>query len=189
MTASFDTALLATHEQEAAPRSRAARIWNVIDAVVWIGAVVGAVVIAILVQVGGFQVTRVLSPSMVPTFTPGDLVVVRTVDAMDLNVGDVPMLPDPDEPQFQYVHRIISIEKAPESGEVRVVTQGDANTESDTPVTITTAKVPQVVMSVPVGGLNLAHVTWNWSLAVLGGAVMVFLALLFLPSRKKTSEE
>lgn len=168
--------------------SRGARIWRVIDVAVWITAVIGAVAAAMLVHFGGFQVTRVLSPSMVPTFSPGDLVVVRSVDTMDLNVGDIPMLPDPDEPAYLYVHRIISIQKDSERGEVSVVTQGDANPASDTPVTIVSEKVPQVVLSVPLGILNLSSITFNWSLWVLGGAVAVFLILLFLPSRKKDDD-
>ena len=169
--------------------SRGARIWGIIDAAVWTAAVVGAVAAALLVHFGGFQITRVLSPSMEPTFSAGDLVVVRSVDSMDLNVGDVPMLPDPDEPAFLYVHRIISIQKDTERGEVSVVTQGDANPASDSPVTIVSEKVPQVVMSIPLGALNLSSLSFNWSLWVLGGAVAFFLILLFMPSRKKDDDE
>jgi hypothetical protein len=44
-------------------------------------------------------------------------------------------------------------------------------------------------MSVPVGGLNPAHVTCNWGLAVLGGAVIVFLSLVLLATRTKAPAE
>jgi signal peptidase I len=169
------------------PPSRGARVWRAIDGAVWAVAILGAVALALLVHLGGFQVTRVLSPSMVPTFSPGDLLVIRSVDTMDLHVGDIPVLPDPDEPQFQYVHRIISAQRSADG--LQVVTQGDANPASDTPVTVLTAKVPEVVFSVPLGRFNLASLTLSWTTWLLGGAVVVFLALLLVPGRRKAPKD
>ena len=167
---------------------RGSRAWRVIDAGLWIAAVVGSVVVALAVHLGGLQVTRVLSPSMVPAFGPGDVLVVRTVPAAGLKVGDIPILPDPDEPQFQVAHRVTTVRPTPERGEVFVVTRGDANPETDTPVTIVSEQVPVVLFSVPLGQLDLARVTWQWSLGILGATVAVFLALSLLPAaRRRTS--
>lgn len=162
----------------------ATRIWRVVDATLWIVVILGSVGAAVAVHVGGLQVTRVLSASMVPTFHPGDIAVVRAVGAMDLAVGDVPVLPDLDEPRFQVAHRIVALERAPERGEVRVVTQGDANPTTDTPVTIVSEQVPEIVFTLPVGRWDLARVTWTGSLWVLGGSVAAFLLLLLVPGRR-----
>lgn len=164
--------------------SDVSRLWRVVDATLWIVVVLGSVAAAVAVHVGGIQVTRVLSASMVPTFQPGDIAVVRAVGAMDLAVGDIPVLPDPDEPRFQVAHRIVALERVPERGEVRVVTQGDANPATDAPVTIVSEQVPEIVLRLPVGQLDLARVTWTGSLWVLGGSVAAFLLLLVVPRRR-----
>lgn len=164
----------------AAPKRRV-RFWTVIDTAAWIVAVGGAVIVAIAVQVFGFQMTRVLSPSMVPTFNPGDLVIIRPIDTTELKVGDVPMLPDADDPSAQYVHRII--QASAQGSEVWVVTKGDANGAPDQPKTIVTEKTPVVVASLPLSKLPTLTLSWNSTMILLGGTVLVFLGALFMPSR------
>lgn len=159
------------------------RFWSIIDTTVWIVAILSAVGIALAVQVGGFQITRVLSPSMEPTFAPGDLVIIRPVPAVDIKPGDIPMLPDPDLPQIQYVHRVQQVD-ASRPGEVWILTKGDNNPSEDSPVTVVTENVPVVVASIPMGKIPLTSITWNWSVLLLGAMVVVFLALMFLPSRR-----
>lgn len=170
------------------PSDVGARVWRIVDGGLWIAAVAGSVALALAVHLGGLQVTRVLSPSMVPAFSPGDLLVIRAVPAASLAVGDIPVLPDPDEPQFQVAHRVVTVRPTPERGEVFVVTRGDANPEADTPATIVSEQVPAVMFSVPLGRLDLARVTWGWSLGLLVGAVAVFLALFLLPSGRRTAK-
>jgi signal peptidase len=162
-------------------------VWSVIDTTLWIVGILGAIAIAVAVQVGGFQVTRVLSPSMEPTFAPGDLVLIRPIDAADLSVGDIPMLPDPDVPQIQYVHRVVNVD-ASRPGEVWVVTKGDNNPSEDSPVTVITEQVPVVVASIPMSRLSLDKVSWTWSLALLGVMALGFLVLLFAPERRAPEE-
>lgn len=164
------------------------RFWSIVDTTVWVLAILSAVGIALAVQVGGFQITRVLSPSMEPTFAPGDLVIIRPVPAAEIAPGDIPMLPDPDVPQIQYVHRVQQVD-ASRPGEVWILTKGDNNPSEDSPVTVVTEKVPVVVASIPLSRIPLPSVTWNWSLMLLGGMVVVFLALMFLPSRPKPESE
>lgn len=164
------------------------RFWSILDSTVWILAILGAVGIALAVQVGGFQITRVLSPSMEPTFAPGDLVLIRPIPASELKPGDIPMLPDPDVPQIQYVHRVQQVDTS-RPGEVWVLTKGDNNPSEDSPVTVITEKVPVVVASIPMSKIPLTSITWNWSLLLLGGMVIVFLALMFLPSKRSNADE
>lgn len=168
-------------------RSRAAGIWSVIDTAFWILAILGAIAIAVAVQVGGFQVTRVLSPSMEPTFAPGDLVLIRPMATADLEPGDIPMLPDPDVPQIQYVHRVVNVDTS-RPGEVWVLTKGDNNPSEDSPVTVITEQVPVVVASIPMSRLPLDKVSWSWSLVLLGAMALVFVVLLFAPERRKPED-
>lgn len=164
------------------------RLWSIVDTSVWVLAIVAAVGMALAVQVGGFQVTRVLSPSMEPTFSPGDLVIIRPVPAVDIVPGDIPMLPDPDVPQIQYVHRVQQVDTS-RPGEVWILTKGDNNPSEDSPVTVITEKVPVVVASLPLSRVPLPTLTWNGSLLLLGAAVVVFLVLLFAPSRGRRGVE
>lgn len=168
-------------------RSRASRVWGIIDMSAWAVAIVGAIGVAIAVQVFGFQITRVLSPSMVPTFDPGDMVIIRPVTTTDLQVGDIPMLPDADDPESQYVHRII--QTSARGSEVWVVTQGDANQAPDAPKTIVSEQVPVVVATIPLSKIPTIALSWNLALGLLVVAVVGLLLAMFLPSRKGDDEE
>ena len=74
-------------------RTVARAVINVILALAAITAVSGAVYVA--VERIGFA--PVLSPSMVPTFNPGDLIVTKSEPAADIRVGQVLSLPIPGE--------------------------------------------------------------------------------------------
>lgn len=97
----------------------------------------------------------VLSPSMVPTFHPGDLVITKPEPAKDIKVGQIVALPVPAEPSQRYVHRIISV--AMKDGEPVVKTKGDANPAPEPfSLRIDSPTVPLVVATVPeVGRLSV----------------------------------
>jgi signal peptidase I len=97
----------------------------------------------------------VLSPSMEPTFHPGDLVITKPEPATAIKVGQVIALPVPSAPSQRYVHRIISV--ATKDGHPLVQTKGDANPAPE-PYTmrIDSPTVPRVVATVPfVGRLSV----------------------------------
>lgn len=108
----------------------------------------------VVVQKLGFS--PVLSPSMVPTFGPGDLLVTKPLAAQDVRVGDVVVLPLPDSGGQRYVHRVVTVGRDA-AGLPTVTTKGDANGAADAwTLTITSEKVPEVVTSVPrLGSLAL----------------------------------
>ena len=109
-------------------------------------------------------VAPVLSDSMVPTFSAGDLVVTRLVDARDLRVGDVPAVVPPGE-SSPYVHRIVEVR--PGARPV-LVTRGDANGVADPwRAELTTEQVPVVVASVPAVGHLLVALGSSSSRALL----------------------
>lgn len=136
-------------------------------------ALVGAGVV--VVQRLGFS--PVLSPSMLPAFGPGDMIITRPLAAQDIQVGDVVVLPLPDSPGQRYVHRVIKVETDPE-GLPAVSTKGDNNEDPDPwRLSITSERVPEVVTSVPKAG-QLALRTNGAQLRVpllllVAGAVLV----------------
>lgn len=90
----------------------------------------------------GFGASVVLSGSMEPTLSVGDLLIVVPTD--ELAVGDVVVYTSSGA---AIVHRIIELDT--EGG--TVVTRGDANNASDDPIPITAVK-GKVVCAIPVLG-------------------------------------
>ena len=83
--------------------------------------------------VGGRPLT-VLSGSMVPTFDPGDAVVIRPVDVDELEIGDVITFQETSGEPELITHRIIGVSFGSAGREF--VTRGDANGAADAaPVT------------------------------------------------------
>jgi signal peptidase I len=83
-------------------------------------------VAAVVLDIG---VVPVLSPSMRPAFTEGDLLVTRSVATARLRVGDVVLLAPPDEPWRPFAHRLIQVDHRVDGAVVR--TRGDANPSPD----------------------------------------------------------
>jgi signal peptidase len=88
---------------------------------------------------GGASLT-VLTGSMEPTFSPGDVIVVRGIDAADVcaevGVGQiVTFYPQPNDPAL-ISHRVIgkTIGTYDDGTSCRLITQGDANSAVDAPV-------------------------------------------------------
>jgi signal peptidase I len=93
--------------------------------------------------------------SMSPAIRDDDAVFVTAADPASLYVGDIVLFNDPQAPGQVIMHRIISIED--ESGEVSVVTKGDANQVSDPyliPADTVNGKVSAVL---PKAGLLLEY--------------------------------
>lgn len=111
-----------------------------------IGSALAIVVIAALAALlvvprilGGDSLT-VLSGSMEPTFSPGDVVVVKGTDAekvcADVSVGQiVTYFPEPNDPTL-ITHRVVgkTIGTFEDGTSCRLITQGDANSAVDEPV-------------------------------------------------------
>ncbi len=72
----------------------------------------------------------VLSGSMAPMMLPGDMMIAKSVDPNELQVGDVIVFhpPGSDDPNTLITHRIISLE---EEKERMFQTKGDANNAQD----------------------------------------------------------
>jgi signal peptidase I len=97
----------------------------------------------------GFGASLVLSDSMAPTFSRGDLVVTRLVVVEAIQVGDVPALVPPDHTDT-YVHRIATRTRTVDGGVV-ITTRGDANPAPDAWTALLDGgeRVPVVVAQLP----------------------------------------
>ncbi|WP_158375384.1 signal peptidase I [Cellulosimicrobium cellulans] len=104
-------------------------------------AAVGLVVaLAVVPRLAGGAALTVLSGSMEPALAPGDVVVTRGITPRDVcaevGVGDVvTYLPRPDDPAL-ITHRVVgkTIGTFDDGTGCRLITQGDANTAVDEPV-------------------------------------------------------
>lgn len=142
--------------------------------------VVFAALIALLVVprlLGGDSLT-VLSGSMEPTFSPGDVVVVKGIDdgevCTDISVGTIiTYFPEANDPTL-ITHRVVgkTIGTFEDGTSCRLITQGDANSSVDEPVS--PAQVRGVFMyGVP--GLGWARQWVSQNPALLGGIAVAVL--------------
>jgi signal peptidase I len=93
-----------------------------------VAAGVAAVAIGILVFVANLHFQTVLSNSMQPTFSAGDVVVTQAVPISSLRVGDVISFYPPGKTE-PVIHRITSLKTA--AADVVITTRGDANPVDD----------------------------------------------------------
>ncbi|GEL96283.1 signal peptidase I [Cellulomonas composti] len=162
---------------------------GVVSVLTWVLLLVVVAAVAVLVVVpkamGGTTLT-VLTGSMEPTISPGDVVAVKMVTDPDQQVqlGDViTFQPVSDDPTL-VTHRVIA--KTYTSEGVQFVTQGDANGAADEPIVAGQVKA-KVVYSVPwVGHVQL----WlgerkGLAVALVAGALLVYAAVMILrPERR-----
>ncbi|SDQ29253.1 signal peptidase I [Curtobacterium sp. UNCCL20] len=74
----------------------------------------------------GWQPTTVMTGSMEPRLTPGDVVVSRPVHADEVRMGKVLLADDPDQPGHLRMHRYVD-----DGPHGTLVTKGDANPQRD----------------------------------------------------------
>jgi signal peptidase len=144
------------------PVASAARI--VVLAAVLVAGVVAAVGL-------GFSLVRLASGSMSPTFPTDSILLVRSVPAASVAVGDVVTVCR--DGTVPITHRVVSAE--PLTGGAELVLRGDANTAAD-PEPYQVSRVGLVLAGIPVGGAALAAVQSPLGL----GAATVVVALLVL---------
>ncbi len=157
-----------------------ARIRSVIGWVVLVVMVSAAVSVALATTVGGFHVTRVLSNSMQPSFSAGDLVIVRDTPLINVDKGDVVVLPDPNSSSL-FIHRLETVERT--AGHTMVTTRGDNNPAPDAwLLDITSDTVPAFVAAVPTHGLFLPVLPEATAQLFLAAGLGIITILLLLPS-------
>jgi signal peptidase I len=133
--------------------------------------------ISVLPAVVGWQSTVVLSGSMSPALSPGDVAVVRPVPTAELRPGQVVLVDDPDLPGRLRLHRLVEVE----AGGLRL--RGDANPAADSALVDPSAVHGVGTLRLPEIGLPALWIHQG-RVAPLAGtsvalAVLVGLALLY----------
>jgi signal peptidase I len=119
----------------------------------------------------GHSMFRVMTGSMEPTIPTDSLIVVKKIEASELNVGDVISFysKDPSLDGAVNTHRIVAIEE--EAGKYYFTTKGDANNVDDQYTTTESDLIGKVIM-----------VSYKWGKAVrLLSNPLLFIPLIIFP--------
>lgn len=151
------------------------RVWDTVTTVL-----VALVVIFAVFLMGsrlvGLQVFRVVSPSMEPEYSEGDLIYVKTVDPDSVKVGD-PITFVLNEDLVVATHRVVAID----SENRQFTTKGDANkTEDAAPVHFNNL-IGVPVFSIPLLGYVSAYIQSPPGMYIAIGLGVILLAAVFLP--------
>lgn len=151
----------------------------------WIsGILVGLVVLLAIALVGvrfaGFEVFSVLSGSMEPQYSTGDLLYVRSVDYTTLKAGDVItyMLSE----KTIATHRIVEVLPDDEDpSTVRYRTKGDANDNVDAGLVHYKNVIGTPRFSIPLLGYVASYISAPPGIYVAVGACATLIMMVFLP--------
>lgn len=120
------------------------------------GLAVGIVLAAVGPYALGHRSFTVMSGSMEPAVSTGDVVVVRSIAPLEANVGDVVTFTDPNDSSRLVTHRL---RKARARGEtVVMVTKGDANNTPERWAVQADGRIGQVQYRIPYIGHAVASV-------------------------------
>ena len=151
------------------------KVWNAVTTVL----VVLVVIFAIFLmgsRLVGLQVFNVISGSMEPTYSVGDLIYVKAVDPDSVKVGD-PITFVMNEDLVVATHRVVGID----SENRQFATKGDANkTEDAAPVHFNNL-IGVPVFAVPLLGYVSAYIQNPPGMYVAIAVGIVLLAGVFLP--------
>jgi len=133
------------HARHARPPARSGLVDHLLSLLALLGLLMVGITIAATEL--GLRPMVVKSGSMEPTIATGSMVLVRTIPASDIRVGDVVAVERPD--CTTVTHRVVTVEHRGHTAEL--VLKGDANTDPDpAPVDVTSAG--RLVMSAPMLG-------------------------------------
>lgn len=150
-----------------------------------------ALVIAAPATVGGMPLT-VLSASMEPIYSPGDLVVVKPTPAENIAIGDVITYQLRSGDPTRITHRVIDRSTAA-NGTTTFRTQGDANTAADEAPVAEVQILGTVWYHVPgLGWINtlVTGDTRHWLIPTVATGLLLYAAgtfISFLRDRRRTS--
>ncbi len=196
MTAGTQATAAAGTASPAAARARAGRrrgpgplerVASVVLGVVMVALVVLAGAVVVVPRVLGATPLTVLSGSMEPALSPGDVVVVRPVDPGELRTGDVVTVQPVSGDPTLVTHRVVQVDR--DGTDVTgLVTRGDANGAADAPL-VPDQVMGRVAYSVPLVG-HATNVSWGpTAVTVLAVALLVYAAVaLVRPGRGRPTD-
>ena len=158
-----------------------------VDVLLIILAIFGGL-LSYLVVYENLHIVRVVSDSMAPSIHRGDALVFRAQPTINIEQGQILLLPLADGSGASYVHRVIEKKQQPNSS-VEVRTKGDANPEIDNwRITITSSEVPVYVASLPTRHLPLIAAGKWGGVALLSALFMICVSLIWPIARKRKKE-
>lgn len=159
------------------------KIWDTVTTVL----VVLVVIFAVFLmgsRLLGMQVFNVMSGSMEPTYSVGDLLYVKSVDPDSVRVGE-PITFVLNEDLMVATHRVMKVDRENR----QFITKGDANeTEDAAPVHFNNL-VGVPVFAIPLLGYVSAYIQSPPGMYVAMGLVIVLLAAVFLPDLLTKKED
>lgn len=165
---------------------KAKKIWDTVTTVL----VILVVVFAIFLmgsRLIGLQVYHVISPSMEPSYSVGDLIYVKEVDPDSVKVGD-PITFVLNEDLVVATHRVMAID----SENRQFTTKGDANKTEDAEPVHFNNLIGVPVFAIPLLGYVSAYIQSPPGMYVAITLGIVLLAAVFLPdlfTKKNRKEE
>lgn len=162
---------------------------------IWDGFTTLVVVLVVLLAVAlvgvrllGFHVFTVLSGSMEPVYSPGDLIYVKTIDPFTLQEGDIiTFMVDEDTVATHRMVGVVPDETDPNT--IRFRTKGDANDVEDGTLVHYKNVIGKPVFSVPKLGYLASYIQQPPGLYMAISVSALFLALMFIPDLLKEDEE
>jgi len=139
----------------------------------------------------GYRFYNVLTPSMQPSFKPGDMIFVRLADPSQVEVGDVVTFNPSAKSTAFLTHRVVELLPAEETKPARMVTKGDFNNAADPPVDLS-AVIGVHVFTIPLMGKVVEMMQSNLIfVCVCFGAVFLLLMVLraYFAVRKENKAE
>ncbi|MCC8192316.1 MAG: signal peptidase I [Ruminococcus sp.] len=122
----------------------------------------------------GFRYYTVLTPSMEPELSVGDVVFVKICDAEDIEVGDVITFNPSSDSDTYLTHRVTQkYEDYEGTGVTCFTTKGDANEDEDGFLIDEDRVIGKVSFSIPLLGYIVRFVQLRWYL-VLAIVVLIF---------------
>lgn len=151
------------------------KIWNIVSTVIVVLMVISAIFL-MGSRLIGFQCYNIISPSMEPSYSVGDLIYVKEVDPSDIKVGDVITFVV-DESLVVGTHRVVKID----SENKKFTTKGDMNdTEDAAPVHFNNViGVPK--FSIPKLGYVSDFIQNPPGIYITLAAAVILIILVFLP--------
>lgn len=128
----------------------------------------------------GYRYYVVKTPSMEPALSVGDLIIVKLVNAADIEVGDVLTFNPSSDPDTYLTHRVTQkLENYEGTGVTCFKTKGDANEAEDSFLIDSSRVIGTMSFSIPKLGIIIRFIQLRWYIVVpLIVLVFVFFKLL-----------
>jgi signal peptidase len=175
-------------EEDEAPPNKGAKLRNLIlDLLVYgmaLSLILGATIFAFSnsteKSLFGYRFYNVITPSMEPVFSPGDMIFIKICGVDEIQEGDVITFVPNKNSKAYLTHRVKKITPGEKGEAPSVVTRGDANNTDDPPIS-GEAVVGKYLFSIPKAGAIINFIREN--IILMGICIAAaFVLLIFLRS-------